>query len=162
MSVSKREHLVSILKDFDTVMLLTRTPTGQLRARPMAVAALEEDGTVYLAAQIGSEKVNELLADPNVAISVQGKLKFASVSGKARIHRERPLIDKLWKESWKIWFSKGKSDPDLCIIEFDATEGEYWDNSGLTGVKFVIRAAKAFINNEELKGSGETNAKVSL
>jgi general stress protein 26 len=164
MSVSKREHLVNILKDFDTAMLLTRTSTGTLRARPMALAEVQGDGTIYLAAQINSEKVSELVADPNVALSMQGKLKFASVSGKATVSRDRSLIEKLWKDSWKVWFPKGKSDPDICIIAFDAHEGEYWDNSGLSGAKFVIKAAKALLTGEEMRGSGDpdANAKVSL
>src|SRR5688500_3745040 len=120
MSVSKREHLVKILKDFDTAMLLTRTAGGQLRARPMALAEVQDDGTVYLAAQINSEKVNELLSEPNVGLAMQGKMKFASVSGRASVKRDRGLIEKLWKDSWKVWFPEGKSDPNLCVIAFDA------------------------------------------
>jgi general stress protein 26 len=100
--------------------------------------------------------------DPNVALSVQGKAKFASVSGRARINRDRQLIDRLWKESWKVWFPKGKNDPELCIIEFDAVEGEYWDNSGLTGIKFVVKAAQAYLSGEEFRSNGDENAKVTL
>jgi general stress protein 26 len=164
MSLNKREHLVKILKDFDTAMLITRGAEKELRARPMALADVEQDGTVYLCAQIGSEKVREIEQDPNIAISVQGKMKFASLSGRARINRDRGLIDKLWKESWKVWFPKGKNDPEICIIAFDATEGEYWDNTGLSGAKFVITAAKALLHGEEIRGSGDpqANAKVSL
>jgi general stress protein 26 len=164
MSTSKREHLVSILKDFDTAMLLTRTSEGQIRARPMALAEVQDDGTVYLAAQVNSEKVQELVAEPSVGLALQGKMKFASVSGRATVSRDRGLIERLWKDSWKVWFPKGKSDPDICIIAFDATDGEYWDNSGLSGVKFVIKAAKALLNGEEMRGSGDpdANAKVAL
>jgi general stress protein 26 len=164
MSQSKREHLVTILKDFDTAMLMTRTGSGQLRARPMALAEVQSDGTVYLAAQINSEKVNELIVEPSVGLAMQGKMKFASVSGRATVSRDRGLIERLWKDSWKVWFPKGKSDPDICIIAFDAMEGEYWDNSGLSGVKFVIKAAKALLSGEELRGSGDesANAKVQL
>jgi general stress protein 26 len=164
MNPSKREHLVNILKDFDTAMLLTRTGGGQLRARPMALAEVQDDGTVYLAAQINSEKVHELVADPSVGLALQGKMKFASVSGRATVNRDRSLIERLWKDSWKVWFPNGKSDPDICIIAFDAMEGEYWDNSGLSGVKFVIKAAKALLTGDQMRGSGDpdANAKVAL
>jgi general stress protein 26 len=159
----KREHLVTVLKDFDTGMLFTRTSAGQLRGRPMALADVQQDGTIFLATQLGSEKQKELEADPHVALSVQGKIKFASISGSATINRDRALIHKLWREGWKVWFPEGKDDPRLCLIELDPVAGEYWDSSGARGVQFAVKAAKAYLSGERLEEKDlDQNAKVQL
>jgi len=162
-TADKREHLVSVLKDFNTAMLVTRTSEGNLRGRPMALAEVQEDGRVYMCTSLHSEKQKELEDDPHVALSVQGKTKFASISGRATINKERGLIHKLWKEDWKVWFPEGKDDPSLVLIEFDAVEGEYWDNGGARGVQFVVKAAKAYLTGERYEGADpDQNAKVRL
>jgi general stress protein 26 len=162
-TTDKREHLVAVLKDFDTGMLFTRTDEGNMRGRPMALAEVQPNGNVYLCSSLGSGKQKELEADQHAALSVQGKTKFASISGRAKVTQDRALIAKLWKEDWKVWFPEGKDDPNLSIIEFNAEEGEYWDNSGVHGVRFVVKAAKAYLSGERYDDKDQDiNAKVHL
>jgi general stress protein 26 len=161
--LADQKHLVDVLEDFDTAMLTTRTQSGELRARPMALAEIRPTGNVVFATSLSNETVREIEAEPRAAVTVQGKVKFASVSGRARISRDRGRIESLWKEGWKLWFPEGKDDPALCLIEFAAGDGEYWDNSGTRGVRFALRAAKAYVSGERLEGGDpSTNAKVHL
>ena len=57
----------------------------------------------------------------------------------------------MWKEAWKIWFPIGKSDPNIALLKFTAHEGEYWDNAGMQGLKYVYDAAKAYVTGERHK-----------
>lgn len=156
-------HLVQVLKDFDSAILVTRAEGGELRGRPMALAKIEEGGDIFFATSLNNETVREIEADQRVVVTVQGKLKFASVSGRAHIMRDRALIKQLWREGWKLWFPDGPDDPSLCLIRFDAGEGEYWDNSGTRGIKFALRAASAYARGERLdERDASQNAKVKL
>jgi general stress protein 26 len=69
----------------------------------------------------------ELEADPRVNVCMQDKRRFVSVTGVARLMRDRALIDKLWSEAWRIWFPKGKDDPSLCIPIIEPGEAADWD-----------------------------------
>jgi general stress protein 26 len=160
---NEQQHLVDVLKDFDTAMLTTRTTSGDLRGRPMALADIQQSGSVLFATSLTNETVREIEKDPRVAITVQGKARFASVSGIASLTRDRGLIERHWKEGWKVWFPEGKEDPNICLITFDATDGEYWDNTGTRGLKFAVRAAKAYVSGERLESRDkDANAKVHL
>lgn len=160
---NEQQHLVDVLKDFDTAMLITRTTQGDLRGRPMALADIQPSGSVLFATSLTNETVREIEKEPRVALTVQGKLKFASVSGIASLTRDRHLIERHWKEGWKVWFPEGKEDPNLCLITFDAGDGEFWDNSGARGVRFALRAAKAYVSGERLgEADPQVNAKVHL
>jgi general stress protein 26 len=160
---STQHHLVHVLQDFDSAILVTRSERGDLRGRPMALAEIKADGDIYFATSLANDTVREIEAEPRVAVTVQGKVKFASVSGKARIVRDQALIQKLWREGWKLWFPEGPSDPQLCLIRFEADEGEYWDTSGARGVRFAIAAAKAYVRGERLdERKSAQNAKVKL
>lgn len=163
MTQGKREHLVSVLKDFDTAMLVTRTETSALRARPMHLVQVQDDGSVLFVTSRTNGVVKEIGRTPEVALTVQGKGKFASLSGRAKADGDRARVAELWQESWKVWFPKGKDDPDITLLEFDAAEGEYWDNAGVKGIEFVIRATKAYLGGEKLESSGDKqHAKVPL
>jgi general stress protein 26 len=162
-SVQARSHLLSLLHGFDTAMLATRTVGGGVRGRPMGFAEVQDDGKMLFSSSLDDPKVAELQADPHVAVLMQGKTQWISISGTARIVRDRSLIDRLWSDSWKLWFPEGKTDPMLCIIVVDPTEGEYWDNSGTHGVRFAIEAAKAYLHGRTPDARKmDENAKVRL
>jgi general stress protein 26 len=157
-----RRHLLTIMKGFDTAMLVSRASGGKLRSRPMAVAEIHEDGTMLFSTAIDSPKVHEIESDPVVNVVMQGKTQFLSISGRARLVRDRSLIDRLWKADWKIWFPGGKDDPSLCLIAVDPSQAEFWDNAGTHGLKYLFEAARAYIKGEKPASDGDQNAKVRL
>ena len=141
----KRERLSEMVRRFDTAMLVTRTGDGGMRARPLTIADSDDDGALYFSTAIESPKVHELEADAHVNVVMQDGRRFVSVSGVARIVRDRGLIDRLWSASWKVWFPKGKDDPSLCLLRVEPAEATYWDLTGAAGLKYVFRMAKAYL-----------------
>lgn len=95
---------------------------------------------------------------------MQSNLKFVSVSGTAKAVEDRAKVDELWKESWKIWFPQGKSDPALCLLRVDGNKGEYWDNSGASGIQYLIEAGKAYVTGTrpDVERDPKIHGKVSL
>src|SRR5688572_221162 len=81
MSRDKREHLVDLLKDFDTAMLVTHTAGEAIRARPMHLVQVQEDGSVLFVTSKQGGAAKEISRTADVAVTVQGKSKFASLSG---------------------------------------------------------------------------------
>ena len=65
------EHLYDLVKDFDTVMLVTKDAGGKLHARPMSVAELRADADAYFATSLDSPKIDEIEADPMLTPSLQ-------------------------------------------------------------------------------------------
>jgi len=141
----KRQRLSELVSRFDTAMLVTRTDSGGIRARPLSIADSGEDGALYFSTAIESPKVQELESDPHVAVVMQGRRRYVSISGVVRVVRDRALIERLWSPSWRIWFPQGKDDPSLCLLHVEPTEAAYWDMSGRQGVKYVFQMAKAFL-----------------
>jgi len=53
------------------------------------------------------------------------------------------------------------------LIRLNPTEAEYWDNSGLQGLKFALKFAAAVVSgkslrNDEINADPATHAKVAL
>ena len=163
----KRQHLHELLRGFDTAMLVTRTADGSLRARPLTVAKVapaREDGRVYFSTSVESPKIGELEADAHVAVTFQDSKRYVSLSGTARLLRDRALVDELWNETWKVWFPRGKDDPTLAILEVTPDAGQYWDLTGLAGLRYVVASLKAYATGTKPPDGADPrqNAKVPL
>jgi general stress protein 26 len=165
----KKKHLHELIADFDTAMLVTRTAEGDLRGRPLTVAHDkathdENDGTVYFATSVESPKVGELQADAHVAVTFQDDKRYVSLSGTARLTRDRALVERLWAEPWKVWFPRGKDDPTLAILVVTPDVGEYWDQTGLAGLRYLVSSVKAYAAGTKAPDgtNEEQNAKVRL
>jgi general stress protein 26 len=139
------QHLYDLLTGFDTAMLVTRAEDGNLHARPMAVAELHADADAYFVTSIDSPKVAEIYADADVLLTFQGAHRYAAVYGRVNVIRDRALIERLWSEAWRAWFPRGKADPAITLLRFDAERGEFWDGSGMRGVQYAFQAAKAYL-----------------
>jgi general stress protein 26 len=156
------EHLYDLLKDFDTAMLVTRAAAGNLHARPMAVAELRADADAYFVTSIDSPKVAEIDADADVLLTFQSERQYAAVYGRLNIVQDRALIERLWKEAWKVWFPRGKSDPSIALLRFDAERGEFWDNAGTRGIEYAFEAAKAYVRGDRPKVDPDQHGRVRL
>ena len=156
-----RKNLHDLMDDFDVAMLVTHSGNA-MHARPMAIACLENGTDAYLVTDIKSLKVDEINANQHALLTFQSARKFASVRGELTVLQDRRLIEKLWKEVWKVWFPEGRSDPNIAVLKFTAQEGEYWDNAGMQGLKYVYDAAKAYVTGETLKTDNAQHGKVHL
>jgi general stress protein 26 len=95
---------------------------------------------------------------------MQSKTKFVSLSGTAATVDDREKLSRLWKVEWKVWFPGGKDDPNLVLLRVDGSAGEYWDNSGTSGLKYLIEAGKALLTGTrpDVADDPKVHGKVSL
>lgn len=138
-------HLHDLLSGFDTAMLVTRSSDGHLHARPMRFAELHADADAYFVTSIDSPKVAEIYADADVLLTFQSATQYAAVYGRVNVVRDRELVERLWDDSWKSWFPRGKSDPAIALLRFDAEHGEFWNDLAAGGARYAFEAAKAYM-----------------
>ena len=161
--MDEQQTFLEVLQHFDTGMLCTRNHDGTLRARPMAIAEIGDNGDVWFVTGIDTGKVEEILKHSSVLVTCQSKTRFLSLSGEAELARDPALIEKLWREPWRAWFPQGKDDPRLVVLHVRATNAEYWDESGTRGMRYAYHAAKAIFRGKRPRvGDGEVHGRVSL
>jgi len=142
----QREHFHKLLNDFHTAMLVTHAGDGQLRARPMAIAKVEDDNRVWFMTGAESGKTNEIASDTRVHIVCQNDhTSYLSLSGHANLVQDRTKIGELWQESYRAWFPGGKDDPNIELIVVRPENGEFWDNEGFHKIKTLFETAKAYV-----------------
>jgi general stress protein 26 len=160
--MADRKQLHELLESFSAAMLVTYSPERTLHARPMAIAELQPDADAYFVTSIDTPKATEIMQDGDVLLTFQDDSRYAALYGRMTLLEDRALIERLWKEPWKVWFPRGKSDPSLRLLKFDAVSGEFWDNSGLRGLKYAFEATKAYVKGETPKDDEKLHGRVRL
>ena len=155
------EKLGELIKDAHVAMLTTALPDGTLRSRPMAAQNKNFDGTLWFFTQSHSEKVHEIEDDQHVSVAFadEGSQSYVSISGKARLNRDRAKIEELWNPFVQAWFPKGKDDPKVALLQIEAESAEYWDAPSSKMVN-LLGMAKAVVTGTQYD-AGE-NEKVNL
>lgn len=148
-----RKDFYEMIKDINTVTMITHSLDGQgLGIRPMTVSDINTDCDLWFFASKESAAAHETIADNRMSITLQdGSYSFYVMNGIAKVSNDRSLIQRLWKEPYKLWFPDGPDDPSICLIYFDSKDGEYWDTQGANKVKFLFEAAKAYVTGEQAK-----------
>lgn len=158
-----KAKLVEMLGKLDTLMVATTGDGGMFHARPMAVADVETDGIVWFVTAKESPKVSEISTDDRAMVTGQNDRLFVSVSGRLRTVDDRARLRELWKDTWKVWFPNGKDDPSITLMRFSPEIGEYWDNRGTKGLRYVFEAAKALVDGRRPGEVGpDQHAKVGM
>ena len=139
------EQVADLIRGIRVAMLTSVDADGELHSRPMATQDLDFDGTLWFFTAADSEKADELGRDARVAVSYadEGASRYVSLSGAARVLRDREKMRDLWKPLLKAWFPKGLEDPELALLEVTITGGEYWDapSSRLVRLAGMVKGA---------------------
>jgi general stress protein 26 len=90
---------------------------------------MDSEGKLWFLIAMSSAKVGEIDAHRHVNLSYADpeKQHFVSISGSARLLRDREKIHELWNLWARPWFAKGADDPDLGLLEVTVDQAEYWD-----------------------------------
>lgn len=154
------QKMWDLIKDIGFAMLTTEDE-DHLRARPMASAQKEFDGNLWFFTRASSHKVDEVGEDPRVGVTYAepSKQEYVSLSGRAKLVRDKGTIQAHWSEAMRTWFPKGIDDPDIAILKVEVEMAEYWDSPSSTMVH-AYGYVKAVVTGESPK-PGE-NEKLSF
>jgi general stress protein 26 len=158
------EHLVALLRDFEAATLVTRARTGSLRGRPMSIAAVDDDVTIWFIASARSAKADEVADDSRAMVTLQGSTRFLCLNGNVQLVFDSERIKALWRDSYRAWY-EGDHDPDIVLLKFTGFDAEYWDNAGLAGLKYAFEAPSAYTGQQGDVGRGDdpaSHAKLEL
>jgi general stress protein 26 len=142
----QRDHFLSLLHKFHSAMLVTTTSTGELHARPMAMAEVESDARIWFITGAESPKVREIEEDCHVTITAQNSDCFLALSGRAQLIRDPQKVQEIWREPFRVWFPTGATDPTIELISVTPARGEYWDTGGSHRVSYLWEAAISYLS----------------
>lgn len=153
------EIVRDVVKKSESCFFCTAVSTSDTGAtRPMSVQQVDDDGVLWFLSASDSHKNKELEKEPAVRLFFQGSEHsgFLTLTGTARVSRDKKKIKELWEPLLKTWFTGGEDDPRITAIGVSPSGGYYWDNKhgdAVAGVKMLIGAAIGKTLDDSVEGT---------
>ena len=102
-------------------------PNMKAMLKPRKINGLKE---FYFSTNTSSLRVKQFQNNPNASIYFYHKrlVKYIGVMllGKMEVLTDQETKDMIWKKGDTMFYKKGVTDPDYCVLKFTATSGRYY------------------------------------
>ena len=102
-------------------------PNVKAMLKPRKRIGLKE---FYFSTNTSSMRVEQYKNNPNASIYFyhKGLIKYVGVmlKGKMEVLTDQETKNMIWKKGDTIFYKKGVTDPDYCVLKFTATSGRYY------------------------------------
>jgi general stress protein 26 len=126
----------------DRTMMLGLAGVDEGHTRPMTAQFENNRGPIWFFTSRDNGIVQNLGQSSRAiaTFSAKGHGLFAAVHGGLAINNDRATIDRLWSPFVAAWYEKGKDDPKLALLRFDAERAEIWQDgsSVVAGIKMLF------------------------
>ena len=84
----------------------------------------------YFSTNTSSMRVKQYQNNPNASIYFyhKGLMQYVGVmlKGKMEVLKDQETKNRIWQKGDTMFYKKGKTDPDYCVLKFTATSGRYY------------------------------------
>lgn len=85
---------------------------------------------IYFSTNTSSKKVRQFLANGKACLYFykRGKIRYQGVSlkGEMEVCTDQETKDGIWRFGDKLFYKKGVTDPDYCVLKFKGVSAEYY------------------------------------
>jgi len=142
---TERERVRALIEEAGAAMLMNVDEHGTHIGRPMLPLLVGNDPHIYFLTHQHSRKVMQLAARPQVGMSIISGNCFIVVAGSAQASRDRALIRRLWRPTYRAWFPDGKDDREAVAIRVVIERIDYWEPPSNRVVR-LVQAIKALVS----------------
>ena len=104
-------------------------PNVKAMLKPRKRVGLKE---FYFSTNTSSMRVAQYKKNPNASIYFyhKGIIKYIGVmlKGKMEVLTDQKTKTAIWRRGDTMFYKKGVTDPDYCVLKFTATNGRYYRN----------------------------------
>ena len=97
------------------------------------LASRERDGvTFYFTTNTSSMRVKQFLANSKASIYFyhRGRFRYTGImlKGTMNVLTDQETKERIWRTGDKMFYKKGVTDPDYCVLQFVATSGRFYQD----------------------------------
>jgi general stress protein 26 len=139
---AERDRIRELLQRGEVAMLVTFDGGDAHAGRPMLPLWLPKDAHIYFLTHRDSRKVAQIRERPHAALTVISGGCYFVVLGLADASRDRALIRRLWRPSYRAWFPEGTDDGEASVLRMVINTVNYWEPPR-SRVRRLFQALKA-------------------
>ncbi|MCI9300488.1 pyridoxamine 5'-phosphate oxidase family protein [Oscillibacter sp. CU971] len=126
------EKIVGGMADKAKVVYLSYIDSRGFPTTRAMLAPREREGirVFWFSTNTSSQKVAAFRRNPKGSIYFVDRLFFrgVSLSGTVEVLEDPESKERLWRRGDTMYYSRGVTDPDYCVLKFTADRGRYYRN----------------------------------
>ncbi|SEW30697.1 pyridoxamine 5'-phosphate oxidase family protein [[Clostridium] fimetarium] len=126
------EKTISNIIDKQKVAFISSVDSEGFPNTKAMLAPRKRDGikTIYFTTNTSSMRVGQYRVNPKASIYFCDNRFFRGVmlKGTIEVMEDKLTKDMIWKIGDRMYYPKGVTDPDYCVLKFTAISGRYYSN----------------------------------
>ncbi len=96
----------------------------------MGIREREGIKTIYFSTNTASMKVEQYIQNPKANIYFCDKRFYRGcmLKGTVAVMTDTETKERIWREGDNVYYPKGVTDPDYCVLKFTIISGRYYNN----------------------------------
>ena len=139
-----RQQLFNFIEGQKTAFIASVDEDGFPNIKAMFSPAKMEGNSFYFSTNTSSMRTQQFMKNPKASIYFynRGRFKYEGImlTGTVEVLLDADIKKELWDEKDIIYYSKGVTDPDYCVLKFTAEKGRYY--CALKSESFLMEALK--------------------
>lgn len=135
-----KEKLFEFIKKQKTAFISSVDENGYPVTRAMLCPREIDGNDIYFSTNTSSKKVAQYLANSKACVYFykRGRFKYQGVTikGTMQVCTDQETKDRIWRFGDKLFYKKGVTDPDYCVLKFTAQQVEYYSDFKTETIKF--------------------------
>lgn len=135
-----KNQILQFISEQKTAFIASVDEKGYPVIRAMLAPRKIEANQVYFSTNTSSDKVKQYLANNKACIYFykRGKFKYqgVSITGEAQVCTDQPTKDAIWHFGDKLFYKKGVTDPDYCVLKFSCKTARYYCDFKIQTIDF--------------------------
>lgn len=125
-----KNQIMQFISAQKTAFIASVDAQGYPVVRAMLAPRKIENNEVYFSTNTSSNKIKQYAENKKACIYFykRGKFKYQGVSirGEMEICTDQSTKDMIWRFGDRMFYKKGVTDPDYCVLKFTCKTAEYY------------------------------------
>ena len=125
-----RQQLFNFIEGQKTAFIASVDEDGFPNIKAMFTPGKMEGNDFYFSTNTSSMRTQQFMKNPKAMIYFynRGRFKYEGIllTGTVEVLQDADIKKALWHEKDIMYYSKGVTDPDYCVLKFTAEKGRYY------------------------------------
>ena len=125
-----REHIIAFIKKQKVSLIASVDEEGFPNIKAMFVPRKIEGNCFYFSTNTSSMRSQLFMKNPKAGIYFysKGRFKYEGImlTGTMEVLQDDKIKKEIWQTGDTMFYKKGVTDPDYCVLKFTAVKGRYY------------------------------------
>lgn len=135
-----KAQILQFISEQKTAFIASIDENGYPIVRAMLAPRKIEDDAIYFSTNTSSKKIAQYTRNNKASVYFykRGKFKYQGVCliGEMEVCTDQPTKDAIWRFGDTLFYKKGVTDPDYCVLKFKCMTAEYYCDFKTATIEF--------------------------